>query len=316
MARSRRWPRTRGAVRAAAGAAAGLTVAAGLAFYAFAIEPRRVQVVRYRVGVPALPPALGGIRIAHLTDFHIGSRPTHRGTLYRAVGAAVSARPDLIALTGDFVDDGVWEPVPGLFARLAAVAPTLAVLGNHDRDAGERATAGVIRNLEREGVRVLRNEHLTVQIRNAELLVVAVDDPYRDYDDLAAAMGGIATTADPARPALLLAHVPDIVERAPVGRFALALAGHTHGGQVRLSPLKRFTPLEVSMIAGGLDSRYPRGTRVLRGNPLFVSNGLGLSSLPMRFLAPPQIAVFTLEPGVDEKRDADDPERFFTVLKD
>lgn len=286
---------------------------AGLAAYAYAVEPRRLQVVRYRLGVAELPAALAGVRIVHLTDFHLGMRPTRWSTLHRAVAATVAEGPDLIALTGDMTHDGVWARGGDLFARLAAAAPTVAVLGNHDHHATPSATEEIVARLERVGVRVLRNTHATVAIRGGtgELVVVAVDDPHLDYDNLGAAMSGLSMTPDPNRPALLLGHVPDIVDQAPADRFILTLAGHTHGGQVRLSPLKRFTPLEVPMIVGDLDSRYPRGTHVVNGNPLFVSNGLGLSGAPLRFLAPPQVARFTLDHGVVGDAGPDDPKRYF-----
>ena len=144
-----------------------------------------------------------------------------------------------------------------------------------------------------------------------EVVVVAVDDPSQGRDDLPTAMIGLPPEAERRRPTLLLGHAPDVVDRAPPGRFALTLAGHTHGGQLRSSPFKRRTPLDVSMAAGGLDSAYARGTLVVNGNPLFVNSGLGLSGVPFRFLAPPQVARFTLTRHLSEDASEDDPERFF-----
>jgi len=141
--------------------------------------------------------------------------------------------------------------------------------------------------------------------------VVAVDDPSHGRDDLATAMAGLPPEREAERPAILLGHAPDVVDRAPPGRFALTLAGHTHGGQLRSSPFKRRTPLDVSMAAGGLDSAYARGALVVNGNPLFVNSGLGVSGVPFRFLAPPQVACFTLTREVEASAAADDPNRFF-----
>lgn len=303
------WIRGAGIVIAAGGA---LGLAAGT--YAYAIEPRRLQVVRYCLHVPELPEALRGVRIAHLTDFHVGMEGTRRSTLRRAIARVQAEGADLVALTGDFTHKGRWERGADLFRPLTAVSPTYAVLGNHDHLTSDAATEGIVRRLRDQGVHVLRNEHAEVSLRQGAgcILVVAVDDPRLDYDDLGRAMKGIPSAAEPDRPAILLGHVPDIVEKAPRGRFALTLAGHTHGGQLRLSPLKRFTPLEVPMIVGDLESRYPRGTHVVNGNPLFVSNGLGLSGVPFRFLAPPQVAFFTLTPDVNQEKDADDPDRYFS----
>lgn len=295
---------------------AGATLALAALAYARLIEPRRLQTVRYRLGIDDLPDALVGVRIVHLTDFHVGMEGTSLATLRRAIDRAITERPDIVGLTGDFTHDGIWQPDADLFATLARVAPTFAVLGNHDYDAGERQTERVIGALRDQGVRVLRNAHAVVPVRDGagDLLIVAVDDPHLDRDDLPTAMAGIAATREIARPALLLGHVPDIVDEAPPDRFALTLAGHTHGGQLRFSPLKRFTPLELPMIAGDLDSKYPRGTHVVNANPLFVNNGLGVSGVPFRFLAPPQLAVFTLARGTDPNRDPDDAGRYLTKM--
>lgn len=304
--------------RRSAVTAVGAVAAVGLATvaYAYAVEPRRLQRRRFRVGVAGLPTTLSGVRIAHLTDFHVGMTGTRRSTLRRAVDVAVSWRPDVVALTGDFVHDGRWEPGADLFAGLARVAPTFAVLGNHDHKQDPAATERIVSALREQGVEVLRNEHriVTVGEAGAEIVVVAVDDPSLGHDDLAAAMAGLPAGPEQDRPAILLGHAPEIVDHAPPNRFALTLAGHTHGGQLRLSPFKRRTPLELPMIAGGLDSPYPRGTHLVNGNPLFVNSGLGVSGIPFRFLAPPQVACFTLEQGVDGKKPSDDPDRFLSAM--
>ncbi len=303
--------------RASIGAAAVLVLGGAAAGYAYAVEPRRLQTIRYHLGVANLPAALRGVRIAHLTDFHVGMEGTRRSTLRRAIDQVRSEGVDLAALTGDFTHNGVWERGADLFRPLTEVCPTYAVLGNHDHLANEVATQGIVRRLREQGVCVLRNQNIEVPVRqgSGHILIVAVDDPRLGYDDLSRAMRGVPLQTEPDRPAILLGHVPDIVEQAPTGRFALTLAGHTHGGQLRFSPLKRFTPLELPMIAGDLDSHYPRGTHVVNGNPLFVNNGLGVSGVPFRFLAPPQVAFFTLTDRVDEEKDIDDPDRYFIEVE-
>lgn len=296
-----------------AGGVAGVLALGGI--YAVAVEPRRLQTVRYRLGVPDLPPALQGTVIVHLTDFHVGMRGTRRATLRNAVGAARAARPDLIALTGDFVDEGVWHRSAAIIGELGAIAPTVGVLGNHDRESSATRTNEVVDRLRRLGIQLLANDHVAVTVRNGvgRLMVVAVDDPVTGHADLTAALRGLPASSDPNQPAILLAHAPDIIDRAPENRFVLTLAGHTHGAQVRLSPFRRRTPLDVPMVAGGLDSAYARGAHVIRGNLLYVNNGLGVSSLPVRFLAPPQIAIFTLERGIYVAHNADDPDRFLSL---
>lgn len=297
---------------------ASCALGAGVATLSYAawVEPRRLQVVRYRLAVDRLPAEMTGLRIAHLTDFHVGMVGTRLRTLQRAVARTIAARPDVIALTGDFTHTGTWQRGANLVAPLARAAPTYAVLGNHDHAESERATGQLVAHLANHGIRVLRNEHVVLPVHEdrAGMVIVGVNDPRLGYANLDRALDGISPRSERHRPVLLLAHVPDIVEQAPAGRFALTLAGHTHGGQLRFSPFHRFTPLEIPMIVGDLESSYPRGTYVVNGNPLFVSNGLGVSGVPFRFLAPPQIAIFELSPSIDESRNRDDVARYFTEL--
>ena len=298
----------------------GVVGSVGLALaalgYAYAVEPRRLQKRCFRLGVPDLPEALVGVRIAHLTDFHVGMAGTHAPTLRRAVAVARDWRPDLVALTGDFVHEGRWEPDASLFAGLARTVPTFAVLGNHDMLASPAATERIVAALRGQGVQVLRNEHRIVPVREGrgEVVLVAVEDPSLGHDDLPTAMAGLPERPDPNRPTILLGHAPEIVDRAPPARFALTVAGHTHGGQLRFSPFKRRTPLELPMIAGGLDSPYARGVHVVNGNPLFVNSGLGVSGIPFRFLAPPQVVCFILARGVDADKPPDDPSRYLNQI--
>ena len=293
---------------------AGFSIVGSAALaYAALIEPRRLQVVRYRLGVADLPDAMEGVRIVHLTDFHVGMAGTRQATLRRAIAVTAASRPDLVALTGDFTHAGVWERGAALFRGLAEATPCLAVLGNHDHLAGESEAARIVAHLDAQGVRVLTNEQVVVPIRNGagRLLVVGVDDPRLGFDDLSEALEGAeGPVRSPRLPAILLGHVPDIVEQAPPGRFALTLAGHTHGGQLRFSPLKRFSWLELPMIVGDLESGYPRGTHLVNGNPLSVSNGLGVSGVPLRMFAPPQVTVFSLTARLDTAKAADDPARY------
>lgn len=299
--------------RTLTGGIAGVVVLAALMLgYARFVEPRRLRVRSFRVGVADLPTAFAGLKVAHLTDFHVGMIGTHRATLRRAIRLAVDWEPDLVALTGDFVHRGQWEPEAALFADLAAAAPCYGVLGNHDLVSSPEAANRIATALRAQGVDVLRNEHRFLRVENgSRLVVVAVEDPSLGRDDISAAMTGLTAERDPNEPAILLGHAPEIGDRAPAGRFALVLTGHTHGGQLRFSPFKRRTPLELPMIAGGLDSPYARGSHVVRGNPLYVNAGLGVSGIPFRFLSPPEVAFFTLEPGIDEERDAGDDGRYF-----
>lgn len=283
--------------------------------YSHFIEPRRMQVVRYDVGAADLPMALDGFRIAHLTDFHLGGGWENRNAARRSTAVATGAAPDLIAFTGDVAHQGYWVGGDDLISQLVAAAPTIAILGNHDWRHDEPGAQEIIQRLRALGVTVLSNEATVVQrdSNDGQLLVVGVDDGFTGHADLSAAMRQVSNQGEGELPAILLTHVPDIVDEAPEGRFVLTLAGHTHGGQVRLSPFKRDSPFDFPLHAADLNSEYVRGTHVVNGNPLFVGNGTGASGLPFRFLSPPQTGLFTLRRGVETDYGLDDEHRYFNL---
>lgn len=274
-----------------------------------------MQAVRYDVGVEGLPAGLDGFRIAHLTDFHLGGGGDNGNALRRSIDVVMAAEPDLIVFTGDVAHKGYWVGGDDLLSRLPATAPSIAILGNHDWRHDESGAKEITERLRALGFQVLSNQSTTVERRNGEgkLLVVGVGDSYTGHADLGAAMSKVEAAGDEGLPGILLTHVPDVVDDAPAGRFALTLAGHTHGGQVRFSPFKRDTPLDFPMHIADLNSEYVRGTHVVQENPLFVGNGTGSSGKPFRFLAPPQAAIFTLKNGTDASLDPDDEHRYFTL---
>ena len=262
--------------------------------YAYHVEPTWLEVNRYTLPVRDLPAAFAGVRVAHLTDFHVG-RHIPRGYLEAALDAAAAERPDLLALTGDFVHKG-YRHVPaaaGLFRGRTAPLGVYAVLGNHDfsvRNAlGVRRHPGLHRAvadaLGAAGVRVLRNEAVRLDRGGAGFVVAGVDDVWSGEADPAAALGG----ACPDAPRLVLAHNPRAVEDFGPHRFDLVLSGHTHGGQVNWPGVGRVTlGREARRWAAGL---YPHA-----GGHVYVNKGVGFG-WRFRFGVRPEVAVFTLEPG-------------------
>src|SRR5687767_7593237 len=117
--------------------------AAGLLGYAYLVEPRWLQVARWSVRIPNLPPDWEGLRIVHLTDFQMGMWLQSRSVIRHAIDTAVSLQPDLIVLTGDFVHQGRWNGDDDLYRPLVRAAPTFAVLGNHDHHDGDGGTVTI-----------------------------------------------------------------------------------------------------------------------------------------------------------------------------
>lgn len=298
----------------AVGAMGSLGAAALL--YAIFIEPRRLRVRHVAVTVPDLPEELEGIRAAFLSDFHLaGPRGNYR--IACAARAAIDReRPDLILLGGDYFDHARWQSDGDSAAPLADwPAPTFAVLGNHDFKGGSANSEAIAALLERQGVCVLRNTSTTVRLRGHDVVIAGVDDPYLELADLDTALGGVTGS----RPLVLLAHAPSIAPLLPAGAAGVVLTGHTHGGQVRLSPVTTLTPLDISFYLDRLYRRphspLQRGFHWVRGSLLYVTNGLGVTRWRMRFLAPPEVVIlhFTATPA-DPDAPCDDVRRYVRWL--
>jgi predicted MPP superfamily phosphohydrolase len=253
---------------------AGLAVA--LSAYAI-VEASRIQVVRVRVVTDRLPASVPSVRIAQITDLHLGL--IHRNAKAREVAAIVAREhPDIFVSTGDLVDgqlDGVAE-LAEILRGIPAPRGKFAALGNHEYYAGIDRSIAFTR---KAGFTLLRDESVTI---DAAVRIAGVDDP------AGARFGRTGGTFEPAllgdRPdglfTVLLKHRPQL-DPATGGKFDLQLSGHTHHGQI--FPFRLLTRLFFPLLAGN----HP----VPGGGVLHVSRGTGTWGPPMRFLAPPEITV-------------------------
>ncbi len=237
------------------------------------------KVLHHEVPVPGLDPAHDGVRVAHLTDLHVGMlTPTRK--ILAALTAVEIAKPDLVVMTGDFVCysprfvDKLREVVRGIRA------PVVNVLGNHDYwTDGD----GVRLALERNGYAVLRNQNTTLTLRNAPFSIVGIDDAITRHSDVEKAYAGVR----PQGSRLTLTHAPSMADRAALYGRGLILAGHTHGGHVNI-------PKITAGIAARMGSRYLAGFYGVGGSLLYVNRGIGSSSVPIRAGAPAEVAILTL----------------------
>jgi predicted MPP superfamily phosphohydrolase len=252
-------------------AAAGLTVLYGLVHVA-----RGPFVRRTRIPLASLPAAADGYTIVQLTDVHIG--PLLGAAFAADVVAKVNAlEPDLIVITGDLVDGHLHElrqhvePLRGLKARDGVYAVT----GNHEYYWNPNPWLEHLRSL---GIRILRNENVTIQDR---FVLAGVDDSTAT-EDVPRAVAG----RDPALPLVLLAHHPRTITRAVTAGVDLQLSGHTHGGQLLpLGWLSRLFDPHVS------------GLKRFASSWLYVSEGTGFWGPPMRVGTSGEIALLTLARG-------------------
>jgi len=250
-----------------------------MARVAFA-EPFMLAIERQEIYLRRLPPALDGLRLVHLSDFHYGPLTDSRH-LERAVKAANDLRPDLIALTGDYISqDRIYAaPCAELIGRLKARFGVYAVLGNHDH----WTDAALITDLFRaEGVTMLVNEGLRLDLGGESFWLAGVNDTMVGLEDISLALAG--STDDEMK--LLLAHNPIILRRAARAGVDLVLSGHTHGGQVTLRPEKNRSGRPRRRLLRGLGRR---------GNTqIYVTRGLGTVVLPIRYGCPPEVSVLEL----------------------
>ena len=225
-----------------------------------------------------------GYRIVHLSDLHLGVRLNH--TRLPVIAAAVQReRPDLIALTGDFVTGGRNGLAEGeaLLGALRAPDGAWAVLGNHDHSVGPDRVAALLRGA---GIGLLRNASHMLRRGGDALVLAGVDDLVRGAPDLRAALTALRPTNRPS-----LAHAPDFAPRAAADpRVALQLSGHSHGGQVRL-------PGGRPLILPRGGKAYPAGLYTIGGLQLFVTTGTGTGWLVVRLNCRPEFAVITLAAG-------------------
>ena len=272
--------------------AAGATLGSGMGYSLF-VEPRQVGVTRRVFPIQNLPASLEGLRLVQLSDIHHGPWLT-LDFVRQIVSRTNALDADLVLLTGDYVYDSprYIEPVIAALAEVRSKIGMLGVLGNHDWYEGGRLTQS---EFGRRGIPLIDNARLILTpdrklTRGAEagLCFAGVGDFWEDEPDYDAALANLPASM----PRVLLSHNPDAAEDPRFlrsrHRVDLMLSGHTHGGQVRL-PL-----VGAPVIPSKYGQKYAAGLVQGPRCPVYISRGLGLSGLPVRFAVPPEIVLFEL----------------------
>ena len=235
------------------------------------------------VEIDGLPEGLDGLRIAHLSDFHLGAPSRGRVATERAVAWVAERRPDLVCITGDLVSHP--RGLPLLERLLGLLDRPFVVLGNHDvavtRDPFSRAAE--LDGLEGPAM-LLRDEAVVVE-RGPHRIQIAGTDAESYPRGKARPWELVDPTADLR---ILLCHFPDIDRKLPVGAFHLVLAGHLHAGQIALpSPHGRITLAHPR-------GRFVAGLYPVAGGVMHVSAGTGTTFVPIRFFARPEVTELVL----------------------
>lgn len=291
-------------LKAAGGSVLGLV---SVPSYALGVEPMRLAVTRYAVSPPGWPVGLK-LSLAVLADFHACAPWMTPERIAYICDTANGLGADTVLLLGDYVAShrfvtgrvpaGEWAHA---MAGLKAPLGVHAILGNHDwwdDHQAQRLGHGPVlgrRALEKHGLPVYENNAIRLRKDGQPFWLAGLGDQMalvrskklgrcctKGVDDLAGTLAGITDNA----PVILMAHEPDIFPDVP-HRVALTLAGHTHGGQIRVMG---YSPLKPSRYG----SRYTYGHVVERDRDMIISGGLGCSIAPVRLGVPPEIVLVEL----------------------
>ncbi|GEM_PF-723597 len=249
-------------------------------------ELSEIEVSTKEITLPNLPAEFGGLRIAQLTDLHVGTALEDH-FYRRAVEIVQEQHPDIIALTGDLVSRA--RHIPRLRALLEGLEAPLGmflVRGNHDFWTRPQEIRAIAESL---GFACLDNRAHIIQRRGSEIALIGVEDPYgeriRNWGEL----------FSPGLPAcrIALLHTPDVIRKVAARGCDLALAGHTHGGQVQ------FPVIGVTLSPSLFGRRYASGWKRVGNTLLYTCRGLG-AFFPVRFMCRPEIPIFILRSAAAE----------------
>lgn len=287
-------------MRALVLAALALAVLAALLLAGNAWANARVWNARVEIRDEKIPAAFDGFILCQVSDVHNEARGEGNAALLRALREAA---PDLICITGDFLDsrrtdlDFALE----LAGQLAEIAPAVYVTGNHE--ARRMDLSALEAGLAARGVRVLRDDWMPLARGGEEIALLGLDDPgfaagedwtlAEGLDQTQARLSALLAQAGD-RFSLVLSHRPELLPAYAEAGADLVLSGHAHGGQVRLPGIGGLFAPGQGILPRLTSGVYERGeTR------LVVSRGLGNSSFPLRVFNPPEIVTVTLRAGAE-----------------
>jgi predicted MPP superfamily phosphohydrolase len=240
--------------------------------------------VRLRVrelALPGLPPELDGLRIAHLSDFHLGTPSRGGRAVARAVDWVAERKPDLVAITGDLLSRPGGEGE--LLTLLAKLPHPYVVLGNHDYAISRDPFSRPVELAHLEDATILLDSAEVVELRGKRIEIAGVDPRSwlqkrpSNFEDRGADLR------------ILLCHFPRALDTVPAGRWDLILAGHLHAGQIVL-------PYGFGkLLLAHPGARYPEGVFERAGTTMHVSPGLGTTFVPFRFFARPEATELVLK---------------------
>jgi uncharacterized protein len=277
----------RGFLRFLLGAGGLAATPFALRAYARHVEPRILVTEQVAVQSPRIPAALDGVRIGVLSDFHLGNG-VDEVRIEQSVAQLNALKPDIALLGGDYIHRwGLGTKAAYALRNLFAPLGVFAVLGNHDYWNNPRQISQALHEQFAQAsfpFKLMRNESYQLNINDIPLHIVGVDDVTLHKHDFAKAVQGLPKN----EAAILLVHEPDIADEAATAHpFALQVSGHSHGGQIRI-------PFVYPWWTPTWARKYISGLMTVNEMQLYVTRGIGMSWMPMRFLCPPEVTLITL----------------------
>lgn len=271
------------------------------------IEPYILDDEEESAIIPNLPAAWSGKKVAQLSDFQIGMWWDNVATVGKSVDKLIEEQPAAVLITGDFIYHANPDPQPeinqvvNLLRPLTeANIPTYAVLGNHDYgiknkgvEPDNKLAAQLEQSLEGIGIEVLNNEAVAIPLesKKSDLYVVGIDSHWANDDRVAQALAQLPDNS----PRIVMMHNPDSFIDFPANTSPFAIAGHTHGGQIRLPYLPQWSWLSFAKDDRVVADEWVAEDYGKAGNRMYVNRGIGFSDIPLRINCAPEVTFFTLK---------------------
>lgn len=266
-----------------------LGISSGGYLYANRIEPALLDIHKQQMMHPLIPKSFDGIKIVQFSDTHLGFQ--YNLTQFKKLVKKINdLQPDLIFFTGDLMDE------PNKYTKINQIVPILkelkaplgkyCIFGNHDHGG---YGSELYRNImETAHFTILLNEAKPIKLKDgSSIYLLGIDDAMLGKPDVALALKNTPIN----RFKILLSHAPDLAETASQYPIQWQLSGHSHGGQVKI-------PFVGALVTPPFAQKYPEGLYTLGKNnslSLYVNRGIGTTRLPFRFMAIPELTVFTLK---------------------
>lgn len=266
--------------------AAGMTLATG--GYARWVAPYQIEYTQRAMPLRNLPASFAGFRIVQLSDLHT-SLCTPARFLRQVIARTNEMRPDLVVVTGDLVSHRM-KDVPLACELLGELrGPTVVTFGNHDYAPSWNAASSTViadalqADLEARGLTVLRNRAWPIEHADGRLWLVGLEDLWSGRFAPAVAFRDVVSD----EPIIALSHNPDTAFALERFGAQWILAGHTHGGQIRI-------PVAGAVVLPVRHKKFDKGEFRIGQSRMYVTRGMGFR-LPVRFRCPPEVTTFTLE---------------------